>query len=1208
MAILGLFGRRDKHKAPSDAAKSTTASSGSVDTDDLATVPSLHQNAVYASSPTASSSKLMLAFRHKKSPRSPPPASDGLLRPPAPHAYLSSARSEPGHGPLDPPPTRSNLFSDSDGGRSVRSLPAHTFSRSREGIVLDDPNTSPPPKKSKGIFAWAHRERKQSKPLPATPDINLDTDSFNLRSFRHVGPESPHESPRPPSSLSTSPYLIPRPRGDSIASDSSQRISVAAFREMAARRSMTNSPSPSSVDMSRMEPSPSLRPPPSHVVSSASPSTGTPSLSVSAPLAVSPPSFTVKTSPLLAARRTTVPLSGSSDSSEEPEESESGEDSADSSTLRPKRDATITRRTAGKASTELGHLMRPIPRIAPSASAQSGSSSRESVITRQRASASTSALQPNAAAQRASILAAEKAPVVKGSHIHSRKKLAGKELDDTSASSDSDTDSDNAPLSKYVIPKRPGSAASHATSRSRVPTKPLIDISSMTVNAPPLMFSQETVESPVSPKQAEKGKEKESPVSPTPEQVPTPVEKPTLNDRLSRLTQGVAGRSAENLLKFPQVDEDKGSRERSMPPAPTRSQTAPMDMFAPSPPSPSSPPDPPTPSSKKINGRSMSSPSATFEGIKDLSDPSPIVPTLIRERSPPPAFSVTSRPTSQLSVASQSQPPPPTVRIVQSPPERQPSPLSPSLRSTPEEPVRSLPAPLITLPPSNAFTGGGLLAGGGPIPHPHGSRPPPSSPTKRPGRPRAPSSNAYPPREDSLPPTLRPFAEVNGRRGSPARTDASSQITSASSSASSVLPAAPAPVQSKAPPPRTAKPARPRSSTLTVVPPPGAAPPPKPFAAGPRGYSPASSTGDSSSGRTPVTPQDDGEFNYSRRKKDVGPGQATSNHSQSTLGQPPRRGQRRGASVTFDETVRERGRPSAREREREKEKEERETREMEESRRKERRLTEAKAALELGKIVNGKAPLVDDDDEEAPTLDNMGPRMSMMNPMMGMGSMGGMNMTLTPPSPMAWQQQNMLSQQQYMMPMQQPNADVAFLAAHQQAMLAAKHAYQMAVAQQAMAVAEEEWERGSVGAASALSFTPRPTMGGMFPGSGYGMGVGMGGMGMNAWGGNMMVPPSSQSMYAGSVIGSELGVGTRGSGWATRSAYGEPTGPSNMFRTTGYAFPAPPPLPTGRSDSGQLGPQSRPGPRPRTRTAPSSENPRRAPPPSSWKTSAQRPA
>ena len=42
-----------------------------------------------------------------------------------------------------------------------------------------------------------------------------------------------------------------------------------------------------------------------------------------------------------------------------------------------------------------------------------------------------------------------------------------------------------------------------------------------------------------------------------------------------------------------------------------------------------------------------------------------------------------------------------------------------------------------------------------------------------------------------------------------------------------------------------------------------------------------------------------------------------------------------------------------------------------------------------------------------------------------------------------------------------PTPDATFLAAHQQAMMIAKQAYQVAVAQQAMAVAGEQWERGS---------------------------------------------------------------------------------------------------------------------------------------------------
>ena len=90
----------------------------------------------------------------------------------------------------------------------------------------------------------------------------------------------------------------------------------------------------------------------------------------------------------------------------------------------------------------------------------------------------------------------------------------------------------------------------------------------------------------------------------------------------------------------------------------------------------------------------------------------------------------------------------------------------------------------------------------------------------------------------------------------------------------------------------------------------------------------------------------------------------------------------------------------------------------------------------------------------------MGPRMSMVNPMM----------SFTPASPaIPWQahaqaqmQANpaaaaMMGQQApYMqMQMQVPPNDPRFMAAHQHAMMVAKQAYQMAVAQQAMAQAND---------------------------------------------------------------------------------------------------------------------------------------------------------
>lgn len=188
------------------------------------------------------------------------------------------------------------------------------------------------------------------------------------------------------------------------------------------------------------------------------------------------------------------------------------------------------------------------------------------------------------------------------------------------------------------------------------------------------------------------------------------------------------------------------------------------------------------------------------------------------------------------------------------------------------------------------------------------------------------------------------------------------------------------------------------------------------------------------------------------------------------------------------------------------------------------------------------------------------------------------------------------------------NADPAFLAAHQQAMMVAKQAYQFAVAQQAMAQANEEWERGS----SATSAFGSPGFGGMgmgmYPGYGMGMQPGYG----------MMFPTSAQSMYAPSLAaGSELSVNMGGGGgWGTRSEYGGPTSNRNsqMYRNSGVGFGQPgmgvgAGMSSGMGNSAQShygplesGNGSRPGPRPRTKTAPSAKQA----PPSSWKATPQR--
>lgn len=255
-----------------------------------------------------------------------------------------------------------------------------------------------------------------------------------------------------------------------------------------------------------------------------------------------------------------------------------------------------------------------------------------------------------------------------------------------------------------------------------------------------------------------------------------------------------------------------------------------------------------------------------------------------------------------------------------------------------------------------------------------------------------------------------------------------------------------------------------------------------------------------------------------------------------------------------------------------------------ETRRRERRRSEAKAAIELGKVVNGKITL-DDDDEDMP-LNSVGPRMNMTNPMVN----------FTPATPMGWAPSPtagpMMGPTPFMMP--PPNADPHFLAAHQHAMMVAKQAYQIAVAQQAMAAANDEWERGSSASAfGGMGMSPMGGMPGMMPG-GYGMG----------WN-NPMMFSTAQSMYAGSTAGSELGAG-----WGTRSEYG---GTARNSRTSAMF--------SSRQSAQGIGPgqrsesqpilsntsSARPGLRPRTKTSPSDSpvpaqhSRSRQAPPSSWR-------
>ena len=400
MAFLGIF-KRDKHKAH-DASTIRTSSVGSdVDPSEPDYVlPSSNQaHSIYSGPPGASSSKLKLGFKPKKSPVTPRTDSN-LLSPPS-SAFLG-VRSESENNLLSPPPPRSAVFagySVPNSAHSTRSLPVqptpHSRSNSKEFVDLGSSPLAPPKQSKGGLFSWAHRERKKSKPPPPPtsssavspiPDISLDPESFNLRSFRHVHPASSNEST--PSVL---PPVRPRPREGSFVSDSSQRISVAAFREAQARRSAANSPVPSF----------------SHD-------------------GLSPGSATGLRPPSTFALRNSRSISGDSDTDDSDEEDRSEA----SSTLKPRQHRTAKPSpmvSPGKKSvSELGHktirseldhktirVTPPAPpRMATSASTNTSFTpqSKDVAVPRARASASTSALQPNAAARRASVLAAQQQP------------------------------------------------------------------------------------------------------------------------------------------------------------------------------------------------------------------------------------------------------------------------------------------------------------------------------------------------------------------------------------------------------------------------------------------------------------------------------------------------------------------------------------------------------------------------------------------------------------------------------------------------------------------------------------------------------------------------------------------------------------------------------------------------------------------------------
>jgi hypothetical protein len=720
MTLLGgIFAKRDKQNRARTAPANLNVPTAAISAASISTVVSSEPDyvfpdksssspeTIYAGPAAASSSKLKLPFRRKHThqphaagpPRGVFSLNDGQR--------ISGVVSESGHD-LPPPPPKSSIFAmyHDRHANSARSLPNESTLHSlpdtpgKSSIVLNEVYTAPLSiqpspllnKKVGGIFSWA-RERTKSKPsqppatIAAPPSPSpAQGENFNLRAFRHVRPNSP----APPTDHSDAdlplPPARPRPRGDSVASDSSQRISVAAFREAQARRSRANSPVPSfrppSIDILRVENNSRKR-----------------ASTVSTPTVNElPPPTRISTAPQLSIR--TSRYSSALDTSED-DESEDDDEEVDSDDvpIKPSRKSTVTRRSGTRSQSDAGHVVPDVqaqrtdlPRWSRSDNSQSDAGHlvsneihrpdpprwsksdntqlrqpENTTTVRARASASTSALTPNAAARRASILAAANASSVelcKYPRCHCpfvpnpcfsalEKPLPPKAIknDDSDTSDSSNSDSEDMPLSALVAPRRPGSSASVSTagSRPRMPANPLIDIKSLVGSAPilkPVLRHEHSVKVP-----SNKGKEREvdkdepfapppvisltpsrsteSPASVTPYSPTGSAPRPPLT-RHKKSSNDAPRLSSEQL---PDVDDDlmaaiklvtSFDKAREMSPSPTR-------PFQKVPPPSTAPP----PAVERIGD---------YAEKEESPHDDRIVPTPVREYKPPAAFSVTSRP------------------------------------------------------------------------------------------------------------------------------------------------------------------------------------------------------------------------------------------------------------------------------------------------------------------------------------------------------------------------------------------------------------------------------------------------------------------------------------------------------------------------------------------------------------------------------------
>ncbi|KAH9988913.1 hypothetical protein BJV77DRAFT_717367 [Russula vinacea] len=655
-------------------------------------------NAIYplsSSSNAASTSttKLKMPFRRKQTASSKLtniPSHPPTLPPKGPRK--SSAESSVSHSPsLLPPPSRSAIFgsyADPHSASSTRSLPQgvpaiHSRRSSRDVPqqmyeTMSDPDShtifAPQYKQPSkgGLFSWA-RPRARTKSKPSQPDSSLSSapvltlpppDSFNLKSFRHVTIPTP-ESPSSGSPSDRDPQPRPRPRGGSQASDdAAQRISVAAFREAQARRSATNSPVPSL-------PGDRDSFPPGQVRTRRRSALATPPSTTSAgsqPRAPLPSSSQIRSPP---ARSSIAPLSFSSSmtSSESSEEEES--ESEEEATLRPRRRRTITSRSAqsengfrsspvlsyAASRSDVGHgptpsiLTRPSPtprnnvNNSPKPDGSGNRSRTSSVYSRTRVSLSTSALVPAAATKRAPAVSRNTVAVSRPTHPPPRSRSRASTSSEYSSKSSS---SEDLPLASL---QRPASAMSRGSGPSRRPAKPLVDIGQL--------VGEYSVIPPCASEPSNPLQLAAEPDSPSTRYRKTSL---GLGERLSALASGLGGLQPSRS-KSPDSTSDSRDEAFTPPEIPEKLRPSPPPII--SPPISNTKPASPALRSKINKSSSRSFPTPKLDTLSLNRDPviSPpsssstssdapiphITPTPIRERQEPPAFAVTSRPTSHAS-------------------------------------------------------------------------------------------------------------------------------------------------------------------------------------------------------------------------------------------------------------------------------------------------------------------------------------------------------------------------------------------------------------------------------------------------------------------------------------------------------------------------------------------------------------------------------